>query len=376
MRETVTVDRPRTGAASPVEAQLAAFLRERTDQAARYGAQFARLWEAAADCLLGGKMLRPRLLLGVFDALAGESEQPLDSETRAAAVRLAAAVELLHYAFLLHDDVIDGDLTRRHRPNLIGLIAQDAHPEPLGDRSAREREEPPAGLQWGRSGAILMGDLMLTAALQAFARESLPQEARLRLLDALDRTITESVAGEQLDIGLGLGTVTAELDAILSMSRWKTAAYTFELPMRAGAVLAGAAPGLEAFLARAGRHLGLAFQLQDDLLSVFGSPAEHGKDAYSDLREGKETAIIAYARMTSVWPSIEPMLGSPDLREQDGLAIRAMLSECGAEQFTRSLVEEQLAACLRLLSDSEKEVPRPLARLLVGLVARIEGRST
>ncbi|XPP25456.1 MAG: polyprenyl synthetase family protein [Leucobacter sp.] len=375
MRDLLTVDRPRTEPDAPVEEQLAAFLRERSDQAARYGADFARLWDAAADCLLGGKMLRPRLLLDVFDALAPRPDGTPGSETRAAAIRLAAAVELLHYSFLLHDDVIDGDLMRRHRPNLIGLILQDVHPGHAGARAADDREDLAAGLHWARSGAILMGDLMLSAAHRAFARESLPEGTRLRLLDALDHTITESVAGEQLDIGLGVGTIAADLDTVLSMSRWKTASYTFELPMRAGAILAGAPRELEAFLGEAGRHLGLAFQLQDDLLSVFGAAAEHGKDAYSDLREGKETAIIAYARMTSVWPRIEPIIGSTDFCEQDGQAIRALLSECGAEQFARSLVEEQLAACGELLGDPARAMPEPLTRLISDLIGTLKGRS-
>lgn len=219
-----------------------------------------------------------------------------------------------------------------------------------------------------------MGDLMLTAALNSVARQPLPHDSRIRLLDLLDRTVDESVAGQLVDVGLSDGIIAPEMGEVLRMSRLKTGTYTFELPLRAAAILADSPPHVEAALGEMGTHLGLAFQLQDDLLSAFASPEDHGKDAFSDLREGKQTALIAYARETSAWPRIEPLLGAPDFEVSDGAAVRDLLSSCGAEGFVRSLVAQQIHACMELLRDSETSVPPAVRRIIADLMTSLEDR--
>lgn len=338
---------------------------ERTAVAEAYGEEFAQLWRLAARHAAGGKLLRPTILVEVHSALAERPGACIVG--RPTVIDLAASIELLHYAFLLHDDVIDGDLMRRRTPNLISAL-RDGHPQ--------SEAEGEAALHWGRTGALLMGDLLLSSAHQVFARADLEHSVRLRLLDLLDHTIMETVAGEHTDVALSDGVVTPDLHTILAMTAHKTATYSFEFPLRAAVILAGASPAAETALTAAGRHLGLAFQLQDDLLSVFGDAAEHGKDPYSDLREGKETTIIAYARMTSAWPSIEPWFGDRSLPIGEAVAMRDALRACGAEEFARNLVDEQLAAMYRVLVDSESEgdVPREAHQVLLTLADRIEGR--
>lgn len=337
---------------------------DRAGLAEAYGEEFTRLWRLAARHAIGGKLLRPALLIDVHAALTAESGAVLP---RPVVIELAASIELLHYAFLLHDDVIDGDLTRRRTPNLIGAL-REAHP--------RSRGADETALHWGRSGALLLGDLLLSAVHQSFARIDVDRERRLRLLDLLDHTITETVAGEYTDVALSDGVVPPDLQTILAMTAQKTATYSFELPLRVAVILAGAPAPVEAALTAAGRHLGLAFQLQDDLLSVFGDPDEHGKDPYSDLREGKETVIIAYARMTHAWPSIEPWFGDGNLSESEAESMRRDLSACGAEEFARNLVDEQLTAAYQVLAEAESPdgVPADARQALFTLAQRIEGR--
>lgn len=328
-----------------------------------YGGEFASLWRAAADHALGGKLVRPRLLLDIHRALSPDS----GLDRAAAAIDVATHVELLHYAFLLHDDVIDGDLTRRKRPNLIGALASE-HPGTTEDDS----------LHWARSSAILMGDLLLTAAVMGFARVDLPHETRTRLLDLIEQTILETVAGEHTDVALSHGIVAPDLHTVLTMSVYKTATYSFSLPLRAGAMLAGSSRSAEDTLHLVGRHLGLAYQLQDDLLCVFGDHRMHGKDAFSDLREGKETAIIAYARSTSAWPRIERAFGSADLTTHEAIEIRDALRECGAEDFVTALIADQREAIDTLLSDAEGtgEISADAVRTVVELTARLDGRQS
>ncbi|OIJ32633.1 polyprenyl synthetase family protein [Microbacterium sp. LCT-H2] len=346
-----------------IEAVLRQRFTERTAAAEHYGSEFAALWQTAAEHALGGKLLRPRMLMDLLTALTAA---PLTEKDTARAIDVAAHVELLHFAFLLHDDVIDGDLTRRRRPNLIGSLV-----------SRRPDESGDAALHWGRSSAILLGDLLLSSAVLGFARADLPTARRERLLSLLETTVFETVAGEHSDVALSDGIIAADLRTILATSASKTAAYSFVLPLRAAAILSGAPTAAEEQLTEIGGHLGLAYQLQDDLLSVFGDPDLHGKDPYSDLREGKETAIIAYARMTSHWPGIELRFGETDLSIDDAAEMRDRLRECGAEGFVRGLVEEQLAAVSNVLAEAEEAgtLSADAGRVVLALADRIEGRS-
>lgn len=316
---------------------------ERGAVAAAHGDEFAALWRTAGDHVLGGKLIRPRLLLDMHRAMTVGGDPTVASDE--IAVELSVSVELLHYAFLLHDDVIDGDLMRRRRPNFIGAIAH-----------ARGRTPQETDLHWARTSAILMGDLLMSAAVLGFARVEVAAQTRGRLLDLMDHVIMETVAGEHTDVGLSDGVIAPDLETVLAMTASKTASYSFALPLRAAAVLAGAPPAVETGMTAIGRHLGLAYQLQDDLLCVFGDSRDHGKDAFSDLREGKETAIIAFARQTEEWPSIEPLIGAANLSAEAAARARERLRACGAERYVRALVREQfdaVDAALAELQDSD-----------------------
>ncbi len=338
------------------------------DAARSYGDEFVRVWRTAADGAIGGKLLRPRLLIESYRALAGGLGTVTYDED--AVVELATAVELLHYSFLLHDDVIDGDMMRRGRPNLVGALALST------DRPFRDAIPSSRAQHWGRAGALLMGDLLLTGAVLGFARAPVGAETRTRLLDLLEHVITETVAGEVADVGLGDGVLDAELPAILRMTARKTAVYSFELPLRAAAILSGCTRAAEDALAEAAGHVGLAFQLQDDLMSVFGDAREHGKDPRSDLREGKETAIIAYARMTSAWSAIAPRFGAPDLTPAEASLIASRLRSCGAEAFAEALIAERLQDARSIVDDSVRDalMPAGIRPVLLAVMDRITGR--
>ncbi|GAA2188802.1 polyprenyl synthetase family protein [Leucobacter alluvii] len=343
-----------------VSRSISEVIATRGRSAEAYHPAFAQLWKICGERISGGKRIRPRLMLDMFAALSDDDLPP-------AAIEIAAAIELLHASFLLHDDVFDGDLTRRGSLNLVGLLAHD-------ERLSHERPSPQR-LHWARSCGILMGDLLLAEVHQIFARVDVEPAMRTRLLDLLAHAITESVVGEQLDIGLEDGTVVADTATVLEMCRLKTATYTFELPLRAAAILAGAdSPATDAALAAAGAHLGLAFQLQDDVLSTFGDPAAHGKDAFSDLREGKETAVISAARMTSAWPEIEPSFGTGSLTNAEGERLRGLLRECGAEAFVRGLIDDQMRALHETLADPASGLPDSARQPLAALAGRLDGR--
>ena len=356
------------GLDSQIAAAVRARFAERRDRAARYGATFLRLWDLASEHAEGGKLVRPALLVRAHRAMSATTgASHVDDD---ALVSLAASLELLHFAFLLHDDVIDGDLYRRGRPNLVGTLLTER-------RAVDEDPSAPAGLHWGQTGAILAGNLVLSQVHQTFARAAVPGAVRERLLDLLDEAITDTIAGEHADVALSDGVLEPDLDTILSTAARKTATYSFALPLRLAAVLADAPEAWDGPLETIGRHLGLAFQLQDDYLSTFGNAALHGKDRWSDLREGKQTAIIAFARMTSRWPAVREHLGDRALSDTDAERVVTELRACGADRFVAGLVEEHLAAISTLLASADAPghaLPAGLRVLLHELTTGLTGR--
>ena len=358
-----------------VERELSTLVARHSATARAYGSEFLHLWSLAAERMYGGKLVRPLLLLRAYDAMSRASEDsarkdsgPAPSGRRDQAVTIAAAVEILHYSFLLHDDVIDGDVVRRGRANLIGELAATSTDRARGDGAEH----------WAQTGGILIGDLLLAATHQMFARLDVPLRTRTRLLDLLEHTIVETTAGEYADVGLSHGVIAPDLSTVLTMTTRKTASYTFELPLRAAAILAGESAELEGALSVAGSHLGLAYQLQDDLLSTFGDSKVHGKDPYSDLREGKQTAIVCFARMTSAWPSLEPDFGDPNLSVDTAQHMRALLIDCGARGFVEGLIQEQLTAFYEVLAGGSagEAIPGALRSLLLEVAAGLEGRQS
>ncbi|UAJ78124.1 polyprenyl synthetase family protein [Leifsonia sp. ZF2019] len=338
-----------------VDGRLASFFAERTSASAGLGDDYQRLWSSARAAADGGKRMRPRLVLATLTALG----RPVD-ET---AIDTAVAFELLHTAFLLHDDVIDGDTVRRGRPNLSGEFAAQA---------AANGVDRPRSALWGEAASILAGDLLLHAATALVGRVDVPTEARLRLLDVLDHSVVVTAAGELTDVSLAVGLTSPTLPAVLGMTERKTAAYSVAGPTMAGAILAGGDDRLLAALAEYGRLVGVAFQLGDDLLGVYGDQERTGKSVLSDLREGKKTTLIAFARSTESWPTIEARLGRGDLTLADAAELAAALEDCGARRFVERLLIDQVDRAIAVLD--APAVPPPLAEELAGIARGCVGR--
>lgn len=280
------------------------------------------LWAALEDAADGGKRVRPTLLTTVYQALGGTDTQ--------VASEVAAGLELLHTAFLVHDDVIDADLVRRGRPTVSGAFA--AHARAAGASARR-------AARYGDAAGILAGDLALVGAVRTIALCGADPATVRRLLDLVDRALHLTAAGELTDVRLSLAPSDDVAETLL-MEEHKTAVYSFELPLQLAAVLAGAGPDDVRALGRFGRLLGLAYQLRDDVDGLFGDVALTGKDAGSDLREGKFTPLMAYARTTAAWPRIAPHVGAAATDEATLVRVRALLVECGAHGWVEHLAAD------------------------------------
>lgn len=293
----------------------------------------ARLWDALTAATEGGKRFRPALVVAAHDALGGSSAD--------AATLTGAAVELLHTALVIHDDVIDGDDIRRGRPNVSGTFR--AHAIAAG-------ATPDEADALGRTAGILAGDLALAAAIRAVATCGAPTATTHRLLDLFDAALHTTAAGELADVRLSLSTGTASLPESLAMEEQKTSAYSFALPLQAGAVLAGVDDATVVRLGEAGRDLGIAFQLVDDLLGVFGDPARTGKSATSDLRAGKQTPLLAHARSTAEWERIRTYVGR-DLADDELSEVRGLLTTSGSRRYVEELAAAHHAAARAVVEE-------------------------
>jgi geranylgeranyl diphosphate synthase type II len=292
------------------------------------------LHDALRDASRGGKRFRPSLVGAVHSFLDGRRPDAVPP--------VGAAVEMLHTAFVVHDDVIDGDRTRRGRPSIperFRLAASDAG---AADGAART---------YGLAGALLTGDLALAAAVRSVATAPAPRPVVTRMLDLVDDALAVTASGELADVRYATHGPWPSLAEVLSTEERKTAVYSFALPLQLGAVLADADDGWVAALADLGRHLGLAFQLRDDLLGVFGDERVTGKSSTSDLREGKCTALIVHARGTAQWGAIEPHWGDPALSAAGATVVRTALEEAGSRAFVEDLVDDYVAAAAQCAAE-------------------------
>ncbi|WP_281389042.1 polyprenyl synthetase family protein [Brevibacterium renqingii] len=291
---------------------------------------------------VGGKMIRPHLLIDVHEGLGGTESE--------AAVDAACAMQLLHIGLVIHDDVIDNDTVRRGQMNIAGQFSSEAMLLGAADAAAQT---------WGMASSLLAGDLMLTEAHSLLARLDLDSPRRFEILDIFDDTIAESVTGEQSDVWLSLQLDEARAEDVLAMIGQKTAVYSFEAPLTIAAVLAGGDAGLVDRLRSIGRHIGVVYQLRDDVLGLFGDEQETGKSVLSDLREGKETLLVNTARTHPSWSEVAHLFGDRGLDADGGRRLQQVIEDSGARTFVESVIDDRCEAIAGLIA--EADLPQALA---------------
>jgi geranylgeranyl diphosphate synthase type I len=312
---------------------------------------------ALTELLAAGKRLRPAFCYWGWRGAGGEDCPPI--------LAAAAALELLHAGALVHDDVMDGSDTRRGRPSLHRMFA-------ARHAAQRWRGSPES---FGASAAILMGDLLLAWTDAMFHGSGLPPATLRRGQPVLDLMRTEVMAGQYLDLlgqAAGDGTVASALRVV----RYKTAKYTIERPLHLGAALAGLPDGpVPAAYSAYGLPLGVAFQLRDDILGVFGDPAQTGKPASDDVREGKRTVLLAIARSRASAAQaqiIDRRLGDPRLDDAGAAEVRAVITGTGALAACESMIDQHVAQAVSALAQAPitGEARVALAELAVAATAR------
>ncbi|MEU9874129.1 polyprenyl synthetase family protein [Actinomadura sp. NPDC048021] len=339
-----------------VDEALLAFVDRRRPALRAISEDLAPLLSALDALLGGGKRLRPAFCYWGWRAAGGEDGPGI--------VAAAASLELLQASALIHDDVMDSSDTRRGQPSahrrFEALHRAQAWP---GDAEA-----------FGGGAAILLGDLCLAWSGEMFETSGLDGASRSRGREVYDLMRTEVMCGQYLDMLEGARR-QANVATALRVVEYKSAKYTIERPLHLGAALAGARPDVAAALTGYGLPLGIAFQLRDDVLGVFGDPAETGKPAGDDLREGKRTVLVALAlerASASQAAALERRLGDPELDRPGVDELRAVIEETGGLAACEAMIERYLREAEQALetapiTDGAREA---LAELAVAATTR------
>ncbi|WP_179548225.1 polyprenyl synthetase family protein [Herbiconiux flava] len=355
-----------------VDARIVEFLASRESILGRVAPDLAPFSRFSRDLLSGGKRFRALFCYWGWRAVspaAASSAVPGEKELDSL-VDLCAGLELFHAAALVHDDIIDNSDTRRGMPSAHRRF-ESLHADGGWQGSRRT---------FGEGSAILLGDLLLAWSDELIARAVLGApslETHLAAREAIDTMRTEVTLGQYLDLLEERAWATTDPETSLERAErvivYKSAKYSVEAPLVIGASMRGSSPEQTDALRRFGLPLGIAFQLRDDVLGVFGDAELTGKPSGDDLREGKRTVLVSLTR-SRLDPSsrrlFDELIGDPELDEGQIRMLQQTMVGTGAVTEVESMISRRLRTALdeldrAPLGDTAKAELTSLAKRLV-----------
>lgn len=344
-----------------VQARLDEFLIERGTALRLISPDLDVIDDCARRLLAGGKRFRALFAFWGWRAVNAQATDfdplaELDDSDLGAIVSIAAGLEVFHAAALVHDDIIDNSDLRRGKP-AVHRALETLHTERGWDGSAQ---------RYGTAAALLIGDLLLgwsdelvDAGVASVGDVAAGRAARTEFATMR----TEVTAGQYLDIFEETAWRGHPDDELLPRAQrvilFKSAKYSVEAPLAIGASLAGGSLAQIAALRDFGIPLGIAFQLRDDLLGVFGDPDLTGKPAGDDLREGKRTVLVTLARQklpASAMRVFDELLGDRTLDAEQISVLQTAVRDSGAVEHVERVIVHQLDKARAALADA------PIAR--------------
>lgn len=325
---------------SDVDAFLYEVLKNKIQESSTIDSSYSRLWEVISSVTLqGGKRLRPYLTL-ISSNLNGADNK--------SAMPIAVSQELLHLSLLIHDDVIDKDTVRHGAKNINGRYA-DIYSGNASDNNV---------LHSAFGASIIAGDLLISFSYQLINDSELSATKKNELMSLLSKSIFEVAAGQLMDIEAAF--MKESYDPI-TIYRYKTSGYSFVVPLLTGAILSDCSEEVKKALEEYGINLGIAYQLQDDILGVFGDEVITGKSASCDLREAKRTYLIesflglAQNDDKKIFDSI---FGDNQASDESVANLRSIIEKSGAKSQTFKTMQEysqKAKNALNILPDSSQK---------------------
>ncbi|MDQ3064951.1 MAG: polyprenyl synthetase family protein [bacterium] len=308
-----------------IDEVIQSFLARRLSDSASISEYYQELWlEIARMFNSGGKRLRPQITLLAYRIFGGKEPESI--------LPAAAAQELLNLGMLVHDDIIDLDYVRYGVDNIAGIYLNKY------DKFVPNNNDK---LHFAHSAALLAGDLLLSEAHLMLAESKVSANKILEVQKLFGQGIFEVTGGELLDTESTFrnsGAINPEL-----VARYKTASYTFITPMLIGFQLADGAISNQKHIINLGSFLGIAYQLRDDILGVFGDSSITGKSNSSDIITGKQTLMVSQFNNLADKQqkhTFDSLFGVGPISEKDLDCVRNLLIKTGALEYTEQKIDE------------------------------------
>jgi len=283
----------------------------------------------------GGKRLRPALMYYGYLGVGGRRKKEI--------LQATVSVELIHTFLLIHDDIIDRD-AKRHGVMTTHLKYKQLHKRFSWNDNADH---------FGTSMAIIIGDMVAALGNQALYSSKFKAEILIKALYKLQKVVANTVIGEAKDVLISFKGRATEAE-ILDVCKLKTAKYTIESPLHLGAILGEADDNILEKLTKLAIPIGIAFQIQDDILGIFGSEEKIGKPVGSDISEGKQTILVSYAKKKANVKQkmiLNKLLGKEKLTLAEIEKFRKIIISVGALNYAKKLAQDYIA-------ESKKEIAK------------------
>jgi geranylgeranyl diphosphate synthase type I len=296
-----------------IEEYLDEFFTTKKQELSRINRWGRDLMERLAEFTTGGKMIRGSMLIFAYRMFVEAVPHWL--------VQTAAALELLHSSLLIHDDIMDRDTLRRGRKTVFIQYREIAQAERLTDPT-----------HFGQCLGICAGDVGFHLAFEMISCSEAPQDVRMSILSLWSQELVSVGLAQMQDMYFSAGPRRVGESDILHMYQYKTARYTFSLPLMSGALAAGQNPSVVEQLSQLGENLGIIFQIKDDELGLFGVQQDTGKRVGSDIKEKKKTLFAFYLseiKDPETRKKVLTILQKQDISSSEIHALRSIAEESG-----------------------------------------------
>jgi len=290
-------------------------------------------------CTRGGKRLRPALVYYGYKLLGGDESKDI--------LKASLAMELIHTFLLIHDDIMDESDFRRGKTTMHKIYKAECETVYRANGNSQ---------RFGETMGILAGDLSFCLAFELLLSSDFSPELKTQVMQKLQDTVTNTIFGQELDVRLEFNG-SSKPSEILSVYKLKTAQYTFECPLHIGAMLAGATQKDLETISNFAIPGGIAFQIRDDILGMFGDKKHTGKPVGSDIKQGKQTLLIAKALQKAGKidrKRIKAALGNKELDENGIRKIQSIIRKTGALAECERVAKKHIDQAKQALSKFSK----------------------
>lgn len=323
-----------------IDRELTAYLDDKIREARKLDFFTANLAKQAKKIILsGGKRLRPAFMYWGYIAGGGEDREKI--------LKTSISIELVHNFLLMHDDVIDHGKMRHGVETINTKYA----------KMGRLFFDTEGAKHFGNSLALIFGDMLSAISNQVIFTSDFSAKLIVKALKQIQAIVSQTVIGEIQDVYMDSSGKVSE-EAILKMYRNKTACYTIEGPLKLGAILAGADGKILKTLSAYALPLGVAFQIQDDILGIFGSEKKIGKKIGLDIQEGKKTLMLTKAleRGTREQKTfLKGVLGKKDISRSEIKKFQEIMITSRAFQYVKDLAGGFVVAAKKSLIRAEMD---------------------